>query len=117
MNLSNLRLTGYDHDNIVCDTIREQLRNFDPLFDVAIDNDTADIVIWHNGALFQRTPCEEFDRKTIQEIGRVVWLNLYGDVLSEIDAHNEKLEQSRKQEYDYKMSDIAKDIERYSQKI
>lgn len=115
--LRTLRFTGYDHDCTACNDIREILQTIDELFDVAIDNDTADIVVFHNGTIFQRTPCEEFDRKTIQEIGRVVWLNLYGDVLSEIDKHNEEIEKERKREYDYKMSDIAKDIEKYSSKL
>lgn len=82
--LMTMRLTGYDHDNAVCDYIRrKKLHNFDPMFDVAIDNDTEEIVIFHNGTIFQRTPCEDFDRDTIRRIGGVTWLNLYGDILSE----------------------------------
>ena len=115
--LMTMRLTGYDHDNAVCDYIRETIRTFDPMFDVAIDNDTAEIVIFHNGTVFQRTPCEEFDRDTIQQIGRVAWKNIYGDILSEIDAHNEQIEKARKQEYDYAMSQISKDIAKYSADI
>ena len=117
MNIMNLKLTGYDHDNAVCDYMRETIRTFDPRFDVAIDNDTEEIVIFHNGTVFQRTPCVDFDRDTILRIGEVTWLNLYGDVMSEVDKHNEKLERARKREYDYKMNDIAKDIEKYSSKI
>ena len=113
----NLTFTGYDHGNAVCDYIRETIRTFDPMFDVAIDNDTAEIVIFHNGTVFQRTPCDEFDRDTIRQIGSVVWLNLYGDILSEIDAHNNKIELERKREQDYKMNEISKDIEKYAQKI
>jgi len=115
--LMTMRLTGYDHDNAVCDYIRETIRTFDPLFDVAIDNDTAEIVVFHNGTIFQRTPCEDFDRETIMQIGRVAWLNLYGDVLSEVDKHNEKIEKELKREQEYRMNDIAKDIEKYSAKL
>ena len=117
MNLMNLKLTGYDHNNSVCDYIRETIRTFDPLFDVAIDNDTAEIVIFHNGTVFQRTPCDEFDRNTILKIGEVTWLNLYGDVLSEVDKRNEKIERERKREQEYRIADIAKDVEKYSQKL
>lgn len=117
MNLMNLKLTGYDHDNAVCDYIRETIRTFDPMFDVAIDNDTAEIVIFHNGTVFQRTPCEDFDRDTIWRIGEVTWLNLYGDVLSEVDKHNEQIEKARKREQEYRIADIAKDVEKYSQKL
>ena len=115
--LMTMRLTGYDHDNAVCDYIRETIRTFDPMFDVAIDNDTAEIVIFHNGTIFQRTPCEDFDRDTIRRIGEVTWLNLYGDVLSEVDKHNEKIERERKREQEYRIADIAKDVEKYSQKL
>ena len=115
--LMTMRLTGYDHDNAVCDYIRETIRTFDPMFDVAIDNDTAEIVIFHNGTVFQRTPCDEFDRNTILKIGEVTWLNLYGDVLSEVDKRNEKIERERKREQEYKMNDISKDIEKYAQRI
>ena len=117
MNLMNLKLTGYDHDNAVCDYIRETIRTFDPRFDVAIDNDTAEIVIFHNGTIFQRTPCDEFDRDTIRRIGEVTWLNLYGDVMSEVDKHNEQIEKARKREQEYKIADISRDIEKYAQKI
>ena len=117
MNLMNLKLTGYDHNNSVCDYIRETIRTFDPLFDVAIDNDTAEIVIFHNGTVFQRTKCEDFDRNTILKIGEVTWLNLYGDVLSEVDKRNEKIERERKREQEYRIADIAKDVEKYSQKL
>ena len=117
MNLMNLRLTGYDHDNAVCDYIRETIRTFDCRFDVAIDNDTEEIVIFHNGTIFQRTPCEDFDRNTILRIGEVTWLNLYGDVLSEVDKRNEAIERELKRERDYQMNDIARDIEKYSSKI
>ena len=112
-----LTFTGYDHDCSVCNDIRENLRTIDPMFDVAIDCNTGDFVIFHNGTVFQRTPCEEFDRDTIQQIGRVAWKNIYGDILSEIDAHNEQIEKARKQEYDYAMSQISKDIAKYSADI
>ena len=112
-----MKLTGYDHDNAVCDYIREEIRKFDAGFDVAIDNDTEEIVVFHNGTIFQRTPCKDFDRNTILRIGEVTWLNLYGDVLSEVDKHNEAIERERKRERDYQMNDIAKDIEKYSAKI
>ena len=92
--LMTMRLTGYDHDNAVCDYIREELRNFDPHYDVAINNDTEEIVVFHNGTIFQRTPCEDFDRDTIRRIGEVTWLNLYGDVLSEVDKRNEQIEKA-----------------------
>ncbi len=115
--LMTMRLTGYDHDNSVCDYIRETIRTFDPRFDVAIDNDTAEIVIFHNGTVFQRTPCDEFTRDTIWRIGEVTWLNLYGDVLSEVDKRNEKIERERKREQEYKIADIAKDVEKYSAKL
>ena len=115
--LMTMRLTGYDHDNAVCDYIRETIRTFDPMFDVAIDNDTAEIVIFHNGTVFQRTPCGEFGRDTIQRIGEVTWLNLYGDVLSEVEKHNEKIEKARKREREYKMNDISRDIAKYADKI
>ena len=117
MNLTTLRLAGLDHDNSACDTIREILQAFDPMFDVAIDCGTAEFVIFHNGTIFQRTPCDEFDCHTVQQIGRVTWLNLYGNILSEIDAHNEKIELARKQEQDYIMNQISKDIEKYSANI
>ena len=115
--LMTMRLTGYDHDNAVCDYIRETIRTFDPMFDVAIDNDTAEIVIFHNGTIFQRTPCDEFDRDTIWHIGEVTWLNLYGDILSEVDKHNEIIERERKREQEYKMNDISREIEKYAQRI
>ena len=115
--LMTMRLTGYDHDNAVCDYIRETIRTFDPMFDVAIDNDTAEIVIFHNGTVFQRTPCDEFTRDTIWRIGEVTWLNLYGDVLSEVDKRNEKIERERKREQEYKIADISRDIEKYANKI
>ena len=113
----NLTFTGYDHDCTACNDIREILRTIDELFDVAIDCNTGDFVVFHNGTIFQRTPCNEFDRDTIRQIGSVVWLNLYGDILSEIDKHNNKLELERKREQDYKMTEISKDIEKYAQKI
>lgn len=115
--LSTLRLTGYDHDNAVCDYIRETIRTFDPRFDVAIDNDTAEIVIFHNGTIFQRTKCEDFDRDTILHIGEMTWLNLYGDVLSEVEKRNEAIEKELKREQEYKIADIARDIEKYSSKL
>ena len=115
--LMTMRLTGYDHDNAVCDYIRETIRTFDPMFDVAIDNDTAEIVIFHNGTVFQRTPCDEFTRDTIWRIGEVTWLNLYGDVLSEVDKRNEQIEKARKREQEYKIADISRDIEKYANKI
>lgn len=87
------------------------------MFDVAIDCDAGDFVIFHNGTIFQRTPCKDFDRDTIQQIGRVVWLNLYGDILSEIDTHNEKIERAKKQEQDYIMNAISKDVAKYSAKL
>ena len=115
--LMTMRLTGYDHDNEKCDSIRETLRTFDPGFDIAIDNDTEEIVVFHNGAVFQRTPCDEFDCYTVQEIGRIAWLNLYGDVLSEVDKRNEQIEKARKREQEYKIADISRDIEKYANKI
>ena len=115
--LSTLRLTGYDHDNAVCDYIRETIRTFDPRFDVAIDNDTEEIVVFHNGTIFQRTPCKDFDRNTILHIGEMTWLNLYGDVLSEVEKRNEAIEKELKREQEYRIADIAKDIEKYSQKL
>lgn len=117
MNLMTLTFTGYDHDCSVCNDIREILRTIDPMFDVAIDCDAGDFVIFHNGTVFQRTPCDEFGRDTIQRIGEVTWLNLYGDVLSEVEKHNEKIEKARKREQEYKIADISKDIEKYAQKI
>lgn len=117
MNLMTLTFTGYDHDCSVCNDIREILRKIDPMFDIAIDCDTGDFVVFHNGTIFQRTPCNEFDRDTIQQIGRVVWLNLYGDIISEIDAHNNKLEKSRKSEYDYIIGEISKDVAKYGAKL
>ena len=117
MNLMNLKLTGYDRDNAVCDYIRETIRTFDPMFDVAIDNDTEEIVIFHNGTVFQRTKCDEFTRDTIWRIGEVTWLNLYGDVLSEIEKRNEAIEKELKREQEYRIADIAKDVEKYSHKL
>ena len=113
----NLTFTGYDHDCSVCNDIRENLRTIDPMFDVAIDCNTGEFVVFHNGTIFQRTPCDEFDRDTIRQIGSVVWLNLYGDILSELDKHNDKLELERTREQEYKIADISRDIEKYANKI
>ena len=115
--LMTMRLTGYDHDNEKCDSIREILRTFDQGFDIAIDNDTEEMVVFHNGAVFQRTPCDEFDCYTVQEIGRIAWLNLYGDVLSEVEKHNEIIERELKREQEYRLSDISRDIAKYAQRI
>ena len=117
MNLMTLTFTGYDHDCSVCNDIREILRKIDSMFDIAIDNDSGDFVVFHNGTIFQRTPCDEFDRDTIRRIGEVTWLNLYGDVLSEVDKHNEKIERELKREQEYRMNDISKDIAKYADKI
>jgi len=104
------KMFGIDKNGASCYEIRPILQGIDPLFDIEFNYDNESYIIYFNGGFFQNTPWREFDRTTIEKIAEVYWKNIYGDILSEVDKHNEKIERAKEREREDMIHELAKDM-------
>ena len=93
-----------------CNAIRERLQEIDPLFEVELDGNNGQFTIYYNGAFFQATPCDEFSRETIEQIREVYRLNTEGDIVAEVDKHNEKIKLAEESKRADMIQEMAKDL-------
>ena len=106
------KMFGVDRNGANCYEIRPILQGIDPLFDIEFNYDTESYVIYFNGGFFQSTPWREFDRKTIEKIADVYWINTHCDIIAEVDKHNEKIKKSEENKRDDMIHELAKDMQK-----
>lgn len=110
MNLENAQFTGIERNGGCCYEIRPILQEIDPLFDIEFNNDRGEYIVYFNSGFFQSVKHEDFDRYTIEHIADVYRLNFYGDIIGEIEAHNEKLKRSEESSRNDMIQEMAKDL-------
>ena len=104
------KMFGIDKNGANCYEIRPILKSIDPLFDIEFNYDNESYIIYFNGGYFQSTRYDEFTRETIEKIQNVYWINTYGDIVSEVDKHNEKIKLSKERERDDMICEMSKDL-------
>jgi hypothetical protein len=93
-----------------CSDLRPILKEIDKDFDISFDWCTEKYTVTHKGNYFMQVKYGEFDRKTVDNIRKAVWLNKTGRVFDEIDRHNAKVEASKDREISNMAECMAKDI-------
>ena len=104
------QILGIGKNGANCYEIRPILQSIDPLFDIEFNYDTESYIIYFNGGFFQSVKWDEFTRETIKQIGGVYWLNTYGDVVSEVDKHNEKIKLAEENKRADMIGELSKDM-------
>jgi hypothetical protein len=97
-------------DGAKCTDLRTILKDIDTDLDISFDYESEKYTIYHKQAYFMNIPFGEFDRKKVEEIRKVVWLNVNGNVLDDIDKNNEKVEQSHDRDLSNLAECMAKDL-------
>lgn len=79
-------------------------------FDISFDAVHEEYYISHKGFPFRRVGMDGFTRELVDEIRRIVWLNENGDIESEIEENNAKIERDNEQRQTDFNYEIAKDM-------
>lgn len=103
-------MSGISKTDASCDEIRPILQGIDPLFEIEFNYNNEEYIIYFNGGFFQSVPWDEFSRDTIHKIEVVYWKNLYGDLVSEVDEHNDKIKRSKESKRDDMIYEMSKDM-------
>jgi hypothetical protein len=91
-----------------CSEIRPILKDIDPDFDVEFIS--GKYIITHKGNYFSQVNYGEFDRNTMENFRKVVWMNLNGNILDEIEKNNEKIDKSHERDLSNLSECMAKDL-------
>lgn len=86
------------------------LKEIDKGFDIEFHADIESYVITHNGGYFQTVKYGDFTQETLENIRRVVYFNINGDMARQIDEHNDKIHLSNQKKEDDMIEQTAKDI-------
>jgi hypothetical protein len=92
------------------DDKRRLLQDIDKGFDIEFHPDIESYIITHNGGHFQTVKYGDFNQKLLQNIRRVVYLNINGDMARQIDEHNEKIHSDNQRREDDMIEQAVKDI-------
>lgn len=110
MNITKAKMFGIDKNGANCYEIRPILQGIDPLFDIEFNYDEESYIIYFNGGFFQNTKWDEFTRETIEKIQDVYWVNMHGDIVSEIEEHNAKIEKAEESKRADMIGELSKDM-------
>ena len=110
--ITETKMFGIDKNGANCYEIRPILQGIDPLFEIEFNYDAESYIIYFNGAFFQSTKWDEFDRDTILGIGETYYKNIYGDLVAEVDEHNEKIKRAQENKRNDMIHEMAKDMKK-----
>ena len=91
-----------------CSDIRPILKDIDPELEIEFIGNK--YIITHRGMYFMQVDYGQMDRKYMQEIRKIVWINKNGSMLEEIDKNNEKIEKSHDRDLSNLAECMAKDL-------
>lgn len=89
---------------------RRLLQEIDKGFDIEFHPDIESYIITHNYGHFQTVKYGDFTQKTLENIRRVVYLNINGDMARQIDEHNDKIHIDNQKKEDDMIEQTAKDM-------
>jgi signal transduction histidine kinase len=95
-----------------CHHVRPILKQIDENFEVAFNYETEKYHITYNDAPFQTVPYGELTRELFDDIRHTVWLNRRGEILSYVDAQNEKMEAAEERRQSNMAEALAHDLRR-----
>lgn len=93
-----------------CKELRPLLKEIDPDFDINWNFPQETYTITHKGYFFMNVNYGEFDRKTFENIRKIVWQNIHGTIFDDIDKHNEKIEKAQDRHLSNIAETMAKDM-------
>lgn len=92
------------------DDKRRLLQEIDKGFDIEFHPDIECYIITHNQGHFQTVKYGDFTQKLLENIRRVVYLNINGDMARQIDEVNEKIHADNQKREDDMIEQTVKDI-------
>lgn len=97
---------GIDKDFGECNRIRRVVKDIDRRFDVYYDGDLNKYVITQYDNYFDSVSPADLCKGFFDRLRKVVWINVYGSIVDEIEKNNAKIEA----EQERKQSDMAQSI-------
>lgn len=99
-------------DGAKCCELRKILKEIDEDLDISFDYNAEKYTIYHKQAYFTNVPYGDFSREKIAEIRKIVWLNVNGDVLTDLEKHNENIDKAHDRDLSNLAECMAKDLRR-----
>ncbi len=93
-----------------CNTIRRVVKDIDDRFDVYYDADAKRYIITQYDNYFDSVSPDELCKDFFDRLRKIVWINIYGSIIDEIDKNNAKIEETKEKEISDVAESLAKDI-------
>ena len=93
-----------------CRELRRELHDIDERFEIEFDHEKAQYQVSFNGGIFATVGYGEIDRDLIAQWRHTVWLNKRGEILTYIEAENEKFEAAEDRRLSNMAEALAKDL-------
>jgi len=91
--------------------IKQLIKDINSDMDITFDGKV--YTITHKEKLFQVIPFAQFDRETLNDIRKTVWMNENKCILDEIDRNNDKLDNDKQKNIDERGNQTARDMYTY----
>ena len=105
-----IRSFGKFKDYGECNTIRRVVKDIDKRFDVYYDADTNKYIITQYESYFDSVSPAELCKDFFDRLRKIVWINMYGSIVDEIDKNNAKIEAAEEKKVSDVAENFAKDI-------
>ena len=105
-----IRSFGIFKDFGECNTIRRVVKDIDNRFDVYYDADTNKYIITQYDNYFDSVSPTELCKEFFDRLRKVVWINIHGSIVDEIDKNNAKIEEANQKKVADVTENLAKDI-------
>ena len=93
-----------------CNTIRRVVKDIDNRFDVYYDADSSKYIITQYDNYFDSVSPSDLCKDFFDRLRKVVWINMYGSIIDEIDKNNAKIEEESERRASDIATNLAKDI-------
>lgn len=93
-----------------CNTIRRVVKDIDNRFDVYYDADANKYIITQFENYFDSISPEELCKDFFDKLRKIVWINMYGSIIDEIEKNNAKIEEAEEKKIADVSESLAKDI-------
>ena len=91
--------------------IKQLIKDINSDMDITFDGQNYKIT--HKDKFFQVIPFAQFDRETLNEIRKTVWMNENKCILDEIDRNNNELDNKKQKKIDERGNQTARDMYTY----
>ena len=105
-----IRSFGIFKDFGECNTIRHVVKDIDTRFDVYYDADANKYIITQYDNYFDSVSPNDLCKDFFDRLRKIVWINMYGSIIDEIDKNNAKIEEAKEKEATNVTENLAKDI-------